>query len=532
MVARPSIRPACGLVLRRSAQDDRVYLVHRAPTLRAFGGLWAFPGGTLSASDGAHAASVRGAPPDLAAFMFAVAREALEETGLCLAELSPPLEAVQSDDLRRRLIVDPEVFAAALCERAGWVNGALLRPLARMVTPAFTLLRFDTQFFQADLDDLPGGGRPRAGPRAPQEQPGEPSSESGALRPGQGEPQIWPGELVDGGWDTPQRWLARWRAGELLIAPPVLLLLQVLERHGWDDAAAEMTRMGDAFTRGRIHPIFYNPAVQLIPLRTPTIPPATHTNAFLVGSDPAYLLDPATPYDDEGARLQDVLQEACDRGRRLAAIVLTHHHPDHIGAVERVRARWRLPVWAHPVTRDLLAGSIAVDRALQDGDRLPLGRAPSGRAGWELETIFTPGHAAGHLCFFEREYGSLIAGDMISTLSSILVDPRDGDMVQYMESLERLAKLPARVVFPSHGPAAAAGAAAVVAQLAHRRAREAAILAAIRDGAGTIAEVVTRVYTDVPASMHGFAALSVQSVVSKLAREGAVAVDGEHLAPV
>jgi ribonuclease/clavin/mitogillin len=431
---------------------------------------------------------------------MAGAREALEELGLRLCE---PPRAAAEEGLRGRTVADPGAFARRLRAAGAQVPGERFHPLLQLLTPPFSPIRYDTVFFRIDLDEW---------------------SDPGA-------PTIVPGELVEGRWDRPDRWLGRWERGDLLIAPPVVLMLEILREHGHDGAQASLDALAEGFRRGRIHPIFYNPAVQLLPLRTPTLWPATHTNAYLVGRDPAYLVDPATPHAQEQAELDASLDEAMRRGRRLAAILLTHHHPDHVGAVLHVRERLRLPVWAHAITRTLLDGRIPVDRTLDDGDRLPLGVAPNGEP-WELEVLFTPGHAAGHLCFFERAYGSLVVGDMISTLSSILIDPADGDMADYLRSLQRLTQLPSRMVFPAHGPATNHGPQALQEQLEHRHAREQAVLEAIAQGCDTVASVVRAVYRDVPASMHEYAALSVRSILAKVEGEGRVQVDGDRLRPV
>ena len=471
-----------------------MYLVRRNPVLRFLGGFWAFPGGGVSRKDREEVQWVEGSAPELAPFLFSATREMFEEVGLLPFEL-PPDERMR---LRESVLEDEAVFARFLHEGNRRILAELFQQVARLITPDFYPIRFDTLFFQVEISDCCG----------------------------EIEPSILHGELVDGGWDEPGRWLARWRGGEILIAPPVVLMLEILQRRGFEDADEELAALGEGFERGRIEPIFFNPAAQLLPLRTPTVPPATHTNAYLVGRDPAYLVDPASPDPREQAKLDEALEEAIARGVRPAAILLTHHHSDHVGGVEAARRRWNLPVWAHATCAKLLQGKIAVDRLLEDGENLPLGTAPSGKEGWELHCVLTEGHAAGHLCFFEEEYGSLLAGDMVSTLSSILIDPAEGDMAQYLESLRRLIALPVRMVLPAHGPGSPLGRGLLEKQLAHRQEREDAILAAIGGGATKIESIVQEVYKDLPETMYGYASLSVRAIVDKLIDEGKVSPGG------
>src|SRR5262249_33001183 len=142
-------------------------------------------------------------------------------------------------------------------------------------------------------------------------------------------------------------------------------------------------------------------------------------------------------------------------GRRLDAVVLTHHHPDHVGAANACAERYRVPILAHPWTARALAGRVPVTPELHDGQRPDLGPAPHGRGRWHLEALHTPGHAPGHLAFHEPAYQLLFTGDMVSTLSSVVIAPPEGDLAAYLESLRRLAGYPARLLLPAHGPVSA-----------------------------------------------------------------------------
>src|SRR5262249_5449042 len=152
---------------------------------------------------------------------------------------------------------------------------------------------------------------------------------------------------------------------------------------------------------GAVHPIFFAPDVQMIPLHTQALPPSTHTNTLLAGSGPTYLIDPGPVDADEQQRLFDVLDAHYRSGRSVTAIVLTHHQPAHIvaGAACARRAGWR--VGAPPLTATALAGKVEVTHFLHDGARLDLGERPDGYGRWHLEALHTPGHAAGHLAFYE-----------------------------------------------------------------------------------------------------------------------------------
>lgn len=261
------------------------------------------------------------------------------------------------------------------------------------------------------------------------------------------------------------------------------------------------------------------PGVARLPLRTPTVPPASATNLMIVGISRLALVEPATPFADEREVLDDVLAALAAEGRRVELLVITHHHPDHVGDVERLRQRLSVPVYAHPLTAARVG--FPVDRLLHDGDELELGE------GITLRAVLTPGHAPGHLVIEERASGIAHAGDMVAGEGTILIDPEDdGDMAQYLASLRRLGELGTRALVPAHGPVLHDPRAVVEHYVRHRLAREAKVLAAIDAGAQTQAELLARAYDDTPRAIWPLAARSLEAHLRKLEGEGTIEREG------
>jgi glyoxylase-like metal-dependent hydrolase (beta-lactamase superfamily II) len=259
------------------------------------------------------------------------------------------------------------------------------------------------------------------------------------------------------------------------------------------------------------------------PLRSPTLPPATHTNAYLVGEDTLLVVDPGTPDVAELNRLVRLLTTLRSQGRRLAGVLLTHHHRDHASGAPFLKQALGLPVYAHPVTAERIAAefSTTVEHPVHEGDLLPVG--PAG-----LRALHTPGHAPGHLCFADAASGEIIAGDMVASVGTILIHPDDdGDMRQYLQSLHRLRRLAPRRLWPAHGAAIEHSAALLDHYIAHRQLREDKVVAALKavPAPATVEQLVALAYADTPVALHGLAAGSLRAHLHKLRDEGRALLD-------
>ena len=325
-----------------------------------------------------------------------------------------------------------------------------------------------------------------------------------------------PNEVEEMEWIHPTELSLRWERCACLLAPPTQVIVRRLSERGAIERLSEYSETNGLPPRYSL----IRPYITLFPQQTPTLPPATHTNCYLIGHDELLIVEPATDLDWDDSALRVFLLDQIESGKRLKAVVLTHHHHDHLVGVKDLVHHFGLEVWAHPDTASRI--SLPVSRHLEDGDFIELD------GGVCLEVLHTPGHAPGHIVLLDERSLSLVAGDMVAGIGTIVVDPEDdGDMGDYLESLAKIRDLEPSCLLPSHGPAIGGARAKLDEYINHRLKREELILDAVGADRVTLKSIVDRAYQQTPSFLKegpygGLAGRSALAHLNKLVKDDRV----------
>ena len=239
------------------------------------------------------------------------------------------------------------------------------------------------------------------------------------------------------------------------------------------------------------------------------------TNTYLFGAREIAVLDPGPPDD---AHLQRILEVA---GAPIRWVIATHTHGDHSPLAKRLAQTTGAELIGVPPPLDGRQDmTFAPDRVPADGEVLQLGDS-------RLVAIRTPGHASNCVCYLHEEAGMLFSGDHVLEGVSPVILPPDGDMADYLSSLEKLMDLNFNRIAPGHGGVIDNGKQTLSLLRKHRMMRESKVISALRAAHNATLESLTpRVYDDVPPDRHKWAQLTLEAHLIKLLNEKRVDRDG------
>ena len=447
---RKAPRPSATLTITRDGSEGvEVLLGKRSDSMPSFPGYWAFPGGGVSRIDRQASESI-----GISIQHCAIMREVVEELGL--APQGGRLVKVE-DDFRDMVAEDKANWFPLALDGDIPADSSGMRIISMRTTPPFGPMRFENTFLHIhsnNHDDFSLIGQT---------------------------------EFVDARWMRPIDMIEAWKNNAIKVAPPVVTLLMEVERC-LNIMGQDMEKVAEDLEKrkpGRRSILFAN-GVEVVPVKTATLPPADHTNCYLVG-DPEgdfIVVDPAFRHREGMEKVAEAVER---HNGNLVAVFYTHSHSDHIADKGLLKEAFDVPVWS---------ASKSADRILKDGDILQLGNQT-----WTV--LHTPGHHPEHLCLISDS--GLIAGDMVAGIGTILIPPGEGDMIEYVEQLERLLGLDPHLIFPSHGPVIPLPERTLDHYINHRINRHNRVLQAVIQGVSNIEEIAKFAYADTPYYNPGLA---------------------------
>jgi recombination protein RecT len=520
-------RPAATVLLLRDGEAGlEVLMTRRSPTASFAPGAYVFPGGGIDAADAqAHGSAARRPTQSDERMTQAIAaiRESFEELGVLLARHADGTPAGPRDVAG----LDRHAPFVAQCRERGLVLAAdEVFLLAHWITDRDLPRRFDVPFLVARM---PAGQSPVA-------------DESEQFEPV---------------WVRPAEALERHHAGQFFMIFPTIRTLERLRAYGSVDAVlaacageqplwtscpragfvqgAEARFMEHEMQYGELalvcpdgqllhhldwrtdQPVPLLKNVTRVTAPNPGVMTGPGTNCYLVG-DPETGYIVIDPGPEDAGHQQRIWRAA---GGDIRLIVCTHSHPDHSPGARPLQAlcRNQPPIYGLPSAPTARAASeFAPDLVLADGAVLSVAGAGQQHS---LQAIHTPGHAANHVCLVLLEDGLLFSGDHVLNGSTTVVDPPDGDMSAYIDSLDRLMAAcdmkGIAFILPAHGHVLGQARQAIAHLKAHRLQRESRVVAAMRQRPdGTLDDWVELAYADVPPRMWPMARRSLLAHVQRI----------------
>ena len=327
-------------------------------------------------------------------------------------------------------------------------------------------------------------------------------------------------EIESGAWASARHWMSVYEQGELLLAPPTQAVLRALAA----DPDCTDAGFADFNDTGVLRPLEALRGVRQFFVRSNTLPPAIHTNCFLIGDDQGQriLIDPSPNSREELERLYTAASSV-----GFDEVFLTHHHPDHRQYADEIARRAGVPLGMSAWTLQHLRSSQARYSEGPDyGAGLQIkvyadGDSVTRWLGQTVRALAVPGHDEGQLALMPDNRAWCIVGDLIQGVGTVVIAPPEGDMRKYFNTLKQVIALDPRVIYPSHG-LALGGVHYLEQTLRHRQMREEQIKGLFSAGR-SMDEMLAEVYRDVDPRLLPLARINIQSHLTKLREDGAIA---------
>jgi len=250
------------------------------------------------------------------------------------------------------------------------------------------------------------------------------------------------------------------------------------------------------------------------------------TGTYIVGQGEVAVIDPGPDLPEHLAAILKAVE-----GERVTHILITHHHSDHSPLAGPLKAATGAAIYGCAVKGHEVedTGEVKME-AGHDHDFAPdvslCGGGKVSGPGWTIEAIATPGHTSNHICYALKEENCLFSGDHIMGWSTTVITPPDGDMTDYLESLDKVRARNFKTLWPTHGPPILEVAPFIDAYAAHRQERIDQILLALSQGPSTIRDLVPNLYRDVDPRLHPAAARSMLAAIIHMERGGEIEAGG------